>query len=711
MIHNISWRNKLTQLMSTTCQLSVLQWFLVLLFSVVIFISLGLVDRPSTVFLLTIGPAENSNGPVKVVFYGTRYNEYLASGSLRIPGSGWKIEILSDATIVTSTQDASPLVFHSEGDPLVFGLLRYTNAGIARLIDGDNVVQLINLHSNSESISTLTIGGNASNVQPTNGVKYLSTFGLAGVFASILGILTLTALKQSRNCKSKSNEIIVVGWQETFYFALPLLASTTFVLLAFWPGNVTHDGSLQWHQALARGILDPNLGITATLFLRLFTHLSTCPALVVVFQSALSATGLALILRELRYKGVPRWTAQICAVALAFTPQYAIFFTNLGKDALCAVGIIFLVWSLLLVSRCITAGRLNYFYFVPFIAGAAFSGVMRTNVMPSAILAVSVLVAVLIFYGWRTEAFTVGTVFLMLIIFVPKIALSLCDELSSTQTLQTPQTPQTKHLVKRNDPLPLGYFANWYIYHLFSAAVHSGTPLDAQDEELFYRIAPRNAWAKYDSYMTDTTFIAISNEKLLPQQEYIRFLKEHQLDLANAVLRIIKKNPSILIDRQIGISKMLWYIGYGQRPFQTTGTLGYDDVTNEFLEIAGENRTLLPAKIRVAMQKYLSWTESYKVFWIFWKPALIFYLGLFIVSLRLTMKRDIGLLFVLSVPLSLTFVLALAIPFPAYRYQYISVLLMSLFCTLVFSTEKTKAVLSEHTVPLTGSSPLPQILP
>lgn len=238
--------------------------------------------------------------------------------------------------------------------------------------------------------------------------------------------------------------------------------------------------------------------------------------------------------------------------------------------------------------------------------------------------------------------------------------------------------------------------ANLYIYHLFSAAVHSDIPLSASDVEFFYRIAPRSAWANYDCFMTDTTYIGVSKAVILNQHQYHDLLKEHQLDLAMAVVNIVKKNPSVLIDRQACISKMLWYIGYGDKPFQATATLGYDSVTKEFTSIAGENKSLLPEIIRSAIQKYVRWTEKQSNFWFFWRPALLLYLGLFCVLFRLTVQRDNGLLLMLCLPLTMTFVLALSIPFPAYRYAYPATLLMSLLCTIAFSSAKSKLPRSKH---------------
>lgn len=673
---------RIKKLIAVRLPLSKLQWFLVLFFSIIIYLSLGLGDYQSAVYRATIEPAENSNGPVKVVFYGAHYEDYLASGALLIPASGWHVLSLSDSTILTAEEHALPLAIYSEGEPIEVGLLHYADAGVARLVDGNNVVRLISLRSSPESVAVLTVGGESSDVlQSGSTIKKASGFWLAGVFFFILALLTLIARMQLRIRANKSDQATIVGWGEVAYFALPLFASTTVVWLAFWPVSTAHDGSLHWYHAVTRGNMENAYGITATLFMRLFSYFSASPAGVILFQSALSAVGVALILKELRYRGVPWWAAQIFSIALAILPQYPSFFNNLGKDALSAVGIIFLAWGLLSVTRSIKAGRLNYWSLVVLTAAAVFAGVVRIEVMPTAVFAIMLLVVFVFLQGRRTTALAFGVVFVVAAIFIPKVSLFLSDEQQAAKVA----VGESQKVGVSDDSSPLGYLANFYIYHLFSAAVHSGIPLRTSDEELFYRISPRSAWEDYDCLMTDTTTSGVKKGLLLNKSEYAAYLKEHQRDMAIAILRIVKDNPSILIDRQICITKMLWYVGYGKSSFLATPTLGYDNPISEFKSIAGENKTILPVKIRATIQEYFGWSQRRANLWIFWKPALIFHFGLFCALSRLTVQRESGLLMMLSLTVALILVLALVIPFPAYRYAYPATLLMTLLCTLAFS--------------------------
>ena len=111
---------------------------------------------------------------------------------------------------------------------------------------------------------------------------------------------------------------------------------------------------------------------------------------------------------------------------------------------------------------------------------------------------------------------------------------------------------------------------------------------------------------------------------------------------------------------------MLWHIGIGQSPFQVTATLGYDNVDERFIQLAGESRSLLP-DMRQAFLAYNLWTEGEGQFWVFWKPALPLFIGFFIVGFYLVRTRDRGVLLVALLPLLSVLLLLLVIPFPAYR--------------------------------------------
>jgi hypothetical protein len=93
--------------------------------------------------------------------------------------------------------------------------------------------------------------------------------------------------------------------------------------------------------------------------------------------------------------------------------------------------------------------------------------------------------------------------------------------------------------------------------------------------------------------------------------------------------------------------------------------------------LAGESRSLLP-DLRQAFQTYNLWTEGEGQFRVFWKPAPPLFIGFLIVGFYLVRTHDRGVLLVALLPLLSVLLLLLVIPFPAYRYAYPSVVVVTL---------------------------------
>jgi hypothetical protein len=571
-----------------------------------------------------------------------------------------------------------------EDDPIQIDLLQFENAGTAELSYGTSDTVSIELRSRSESILALKIGGEDSFVPPNDNV--ITFAGVFRVCAFILGIFAaLCAIAMHQASQKGSSRSSAVSKWEILAYSLVLLFSTTIVSLSFWPANVPYDGSLHWYQAVVRGELYSPLGVTATLFLRLIAYFSDSPVIAILLQSTLGALGVSLVLLELRHRGVPRWGAFTAVIILACLPQYSTFFTNLGKDAFCTVGLLFLTWTVLALGRFHSAPQVERVLLVMAVASAIFASVIRVNALPPAALAIILLGGSLFIGKQRMTGLALIATFILGVVFVPKLAISLSDEQSTVAKVKQdskdiPITPLAQ------GGLPFGLNGNFYIYHFFAAAVHAGVAIDPEDERDFLTIASPDAWSTYHCYMTDTTFISISEKILLDQETYRTFLRSHQMEMAKAVLRILWRYPSVLFTRQACITKMLWSMEYGNKPFQATVTLGYDNVDPRFEALVGKNISLLPSGFRAFIQHYVWWTELKENFWMFWKPAYVLLLGLFCVLLRLSFVCERGLLFAVLIPLSSVAALGLLIPFPAYRYVFPSTLIMFLFSTLALSS-------------------------
>jgi hypothetical protein len=649
-------------------------WLAAVLATILIVLSLDL-GHEHTVYRVSITPVAGQEGDVRLVLFGKSYEQYLTAGKLDVPVAGWQVTHLADATILQSAGTVAPVIITTEDEPVRVWFLRHPQGATAEISNKAGSQQEVALKATTESFWPLVVGGPESTLPYSIKAPIYQSYWFVAA-AVVFFLLAFVALRITRK---QSDGVAITsqpgGW-EIVVTTLPLLLSTGVTLLAFFPGNVSYDGSLQWVQAAERGELTATIGYATTYLMRLFTLISSSPLPLLGLQSALAALGVALVLRELRYRGVPFFWTVVVVLALALTPQYPTFFTGLGKDALCTIGMLFFIGALLALFRQTDKARPSPRLLITLVGWGLFAGLMRFNAMP-VFLVVTVLALALLFYRSRDRRLVAaGLMFLAGIFAVPQIL----------GTIAHRENYEYNHNLNEfsTDGLPLGTFATAYIYHLFGAALATGIPIPPESSALFYSIAPREAWSTYDCNMTDTTFSGVNKGILLDSLEYADYLKKHQVEMLQTIISLVRQHPDLLLQRQACITQVMWHTGVGQLPFQTTATLGYDTVDKRFLALAGESRSFWP-ELRESLDTYKKWTEGQNWFWLFWRPALLLGLGFFVVGIYIARTKDLGLLLVALVPLTSIMLLLLIIPFPAYRYAYPCVLILTLLGTLAFS--------------------------
>ncbi len=667
-----------------------LQWGLIALFTVLFIIASGLrAQIPLMNYDATIGPAVGNHSAFTMIIYGRRADTYIATKTLLLPSSGWSVLKQRKHSIkLQVASNAPPLSIHFKAFPNDNMVLTFQQAkAMIALTDLSNhQIKRISLHGPQEAIPRITIGTSISDVLISSQEIYkVRPWVWGGGYLLILISMILIAQLQLYFNKQISKPM-TSSWSLLLGFALILFLSTLVMLLAFWPGAIAHDAAMQWSEAVGRGHLSPQLVISATLFFRLFTYLSHSPAWPILFTSLLAALGVAFVLIELCYRGVSRWVALCIALLLAMTPQYPTFFIALSKDALSAVGILFLAGTFFYITRKLAdqTHRMNYVMLMLAVFAAVFASIMRFNMFPAICLVMLVFSGFLWTKKYRWTAVGALIAFMLLAMILPQLMFDASYEGKQLREA-TKMNPTTVAHTSNAAP-----FIRMNAYHLFAAAVHSGIPLQDKDTALFYQIAPSKAWSVYDCSMTDATTTSVSQHMLLSPAAYDIFLEQHLNDLAAADFRIVKAHPSILVNRQLCMTRLLWYIGYGEVPFEATATLGYDLSAGDpfaitFPQMVGPNHTLLPSSIQKLVRHPFVISQSHGYFWLFWKPALPLYLGLFCMLFYLTLRKDWGVVLVLTIPIALTLVLAAVIPFPAYRYQYPAALLCMLLSSLIFA--------------------------
>jgi len=650
-------------------------WLVIFFATATLFFTLGFGSKKPE-YRVEVAPSSEQTGDVRAVFYGQDFSNALKNGQLILPTSptsDWQIVRGGNTTTLITNSATEPFMVRSTV-PLTVGLVRHPLGGKAKISNDGKYIKEIDLRSNDEVVYQLHIGGPESLIPASKDV-FVHSVG-AQSSAALLVFLLFAGITW-RMVRAEQKTIIPPRRFEVIVLALPLLMACGLTLIAFTPANVAYDGSLQWVQAASRGDLYAPLGYPTTYFMRLFTVISNSPLPLIASQSVAAAFGTALILRELRFRGVSFSVTLLAAILFAISPQYAVFFTALGKDALSLAGTLFFAWAMLAIFRQRKASTTSFGMLTLLATSGLFAGLMRFNALP---VILPVTFTFLAFLYWRQRSYRIiwiGLIFILVAFGLPRI---LVDQANNERA--PPGFQGTSSSADVN--LPLGAFANLYIFHLFNAVIASGVDVPAEQARYFHDLMPKERWHDYTCRMTDGIVATISQNLKLKQNEYDELLVEHQLDMAKIVLRLALENPGVALARQACITELLWKIGLGERPFEATATLGYDNVDSRFLVLAGENRTKF-RNLREAFNRYHLWSERSDYFWLFWKPALSFIIGLFITGLYIFITRDIGVAFVLLVAILSVGLLFFVIPFPAYRYAYPAVFLMQLLSVLIFA--------------------------
>jgi hypothetical protein len=659
---------------------------LVLSFATLIFFSLDINKHLQHVFVADIS-LKPDTGMLKVAFYANRFTTYGKDSSIKYSADEWEIARFGDTAVLTSRSPHAVLSIKSYGAPLYVSLLRFPEGGTALLRDAKGGQREVDLRADNESIYSFVVGGTDSAVPSVNGTESFSITHYYRAYGLIIAIFSLLVIFHllGKRLVPMENAVGPAPAEEILGYSTPLIITPLIVQLAFWPASVPPDGGIQWMEAVVPGHLTPAIVIPTTLLFRLFSKISTNPAYVIFAQIILGALGIALVLREIRRRGVSRRITQMAALVLALLPQYPTFIVTLSKDAWNCAGLLITTYAALSLLRIGNKDpRANpltsMILLILMLLSAIFAGVMRPNTLP----AIAVFILLIAIYFGKRMGYWIPTIVYSAYI-LSAIAAPIAIEYHSAESQTARTIAATKQASGDSAALPLGAYANFYIIHLFATAVNGDAPIAPEDAQIFYAIAPREAWQEYDCSYADKTQMAIARSGHLKDETLHIYMTEHQIDMALITLKLMIQNPGLLLKRQTCVTSILWYIGYHTFPFQVNATLGFDGVSNDFLARVGQNRSLIGEISRNFVTAYVSWSETWTQLWLFWRPFLYMGFGVFSVLLYSLVQKKYDVLLVTTLPMLLTFWLAVFIAFPAYRYQYPATLILLLFFLFSFA--------------------------
>src|SRR4051812_40288018 len=105
-------------------------WLASLLATLVLLLSLGEGGGVKPEFHASIAPAAGQPGSVKLAFYGSRFDEYVGGGELRVPKTGWEIWRGADSTILTAQGAPEPVsIVATDDDPVHVSFIRHPRGG------------------------------------------------------------------------------------------------------------------------------------------------------------------------------------------------------------------------------------------------------------------------------------------------------------------------------------------------------------------------------------------------------------------------------------------------------------------------------------------------------------------------------------------------------------------------------------------------------
>lgn len=311
------------------------------------------------------------------------------------------------------------------------------------------------------------------------------------------------------------------GWQaagETLLYALPTMASSMFLLLAFHPGIMTTDSLNQWHQAGAGAYVDAH-PVAYALFIAALRGLVDSPASVALAQAVLLALAVGWLVRTLRHAvSAPWWAAAIAAVLPAIYPLTAVTSITLWKDVPYAASVVGLTAFAIARTRG-PAGPWSWLLFVALLWSCMS---LRHNGIPVAIVA-ALVVAVASRPARRGALLSLAAASMAFVLFKGPVHDALDVQAGNVSPGLTG-------------------------HHLAAHASQGNLPDDARDRALVQSINP-------DTWVYDCS---ITNPTVMDEDFNLQVAAAHTWDVVRIVAELAVERPDIQIGHALCASSMIW---------------------------------------------------------------------------------------------------------------------------------------------------------
>lgn len=401
------------------------------------------------------------------------------------------------------------------------------------------------------------------------------------------------------------------GSPRRFGLALPMVLVWTVMLAVYYPGILTPDSNEQYRQAVT-GVLSDWHPASYALTMRPFALLFKTPAAVAFFQILCLALLAAEAIELLGRYGLPKPARIALAALFTLAPPNLFFPITLWKDipyALCQ----FWMFRILLEAVLSNSESLR----------------KRTALIALTLSAVGVSL-----YRHNGVPIAIGSV-IVYAVFLPKcrkkLLLAAALTLGSIILIRGP-------LYDRLNVRKSGFAGVNQIYvQLIAAHLEAGTPLDPAERETIEKIAPLESWV-YDSCVIGTI-------RIQPGFDIDRAMVQTGANL-KTVLSLTKKAPLVTARHFVTSSRMIWQLQPGSCYLYRIGVEKYGDGSIQWVVDWDDvtEASKIPALTRPLFELFAVTVRRTIIDSIFWRPALLSWLTLFLIVLTALRNRNPKLL-------------------------------------------------------------------
>lgn len=373
------------------------------------------------------------------------------------------------------------------------------------------------------------------------------------------------------------------------FCSLPISGVYFVYLLSFYPGNMSADSLSQWSQAHALEFTNW-LPVYHTFIVWFFYTLFSNPVSISIFQIIFLSLCQGYAYYKLLQLGVSRKIVFLLMVIFSFSLINGMMSVTLWKDVLFGgFNLLLVVFLFNIYASNFTwlASKRNMFVFIFVLFNIA---QIRHN---GILTVIGVLIILLVIYRnqFKKNIFILFSVFSLIGVF----------------------TFTTKYILQV-EPAP-AHFSLGFQLQQIAALYHDKAELTLSESGYFEKILPAESWKGEDSYFSRyTANFIIFHEKINSEilNDKVMFMK----NWFSAVIR----NPSISFNDWFSMNSLIWEI------VQPADGYLYTVPTDIDKNIFGLQQNSVLPELKQTLTNFVSLTNNPKINWIFWRPAIYFYL-------------------------------------------------------------------------------------